>query len=94
MTLAPGARLGPYEILASSARGRWVTSTGPWTHAWTGSSPSRSRRNHRQRARPGLDGPAGTQVIERAGVTLGLDPSTYVFTRSELQRNLFRIPLH
>ncbi len=42
----------------------------------------------------GWTGPPGTQVIERAAVTLGLDPSTYVFTRSELQRNLFRIPLH
>ena len=24
----------------------------------------------------------------------GADPSTYVFTKTDLQRNLFRIPLH
>jgi hypothetical protein len=39
-------------------------------------------------------GPPGTQVIDKAGVTLGLDPSTYVFRKSDLQRSLFRIPLH
>jgi eukaryotic-like serine/threonine-protein kinase len=39
-------------------------------------------------------GPPGTVVIGWANIVLGLDPSTYVFTKSELQRNLFRIPLH
>ena len=43
---------------------------------------------------PGWTGSAGTRVIDRVGVTLGLDPSTYVFIKSEDQRNLFRIPLH
>lgn len=38
--------------------------------------------------------PPGTQVIERANVVPGLDPSTYVFVRTDRQRNLFRIPLH
>jgi eukaryotic-like serine/threonine-protein kinase len=39
-------------------------------------------------------GPEGTPVIERGDVVLGLEPSTYVFVRADLQRNLFRIPLH
>ncbi len=43
---------------------------------------------------PGWTGSASTRVIDRVGVTLGLDPSTYVFIKSEDQRNLFRIPLH
>jgi len=43
---------------------------------------------------PAWPGPPGTHVIDRGGVALGLDPSTYVFVQSDLQRNLFRIPLH
>jgi hypothetical protein len=39
-------------------------------------------------------GPEGTRVIDRADVVLGLEPSTYVFVKADLQRNLFRIPLH
>lgn len=39
-------------------------------------------------------GPAGTQVIDRANIILGPDPSTYLFVKSDFQRNLFRIPLH
>jgi len=36
----------------------------------------------------------GARVIERGSITLGPDPSQYVFVKTELQRNLFRIPLH
>jgi hypothetical protein len=36
----------------------------------------------------------GTRVIEQGSVSPGSDPSTYVFTKTDLQRNLFRIPLH
>jgi Tol biopolymer transport system component len=36
----------------------------------------------------------GTRVIEHGSLSPGPDPSTYVFTRTDLQRNLFRIPLH
>jgi eukaryotic-like serine/threonine-protein kinase len=39
-------------------------------------------------------GPPGTHVIDWANIVLGLDPSTYVLIKSDLQRNLFRIPLH
>jgi hypothetical protein len=48
----------------------------------------------------GIDGAAGqvdlpgARVIERGSISPGPDPSTCVFTKSELQRNLFRIPLH
>jgi eukaryotic-like serine/threonine-protein kinase len=36
----------------------------------------------------------GAQEIERADVFPGPDPSTYVFTETHVQRNLYRIPLH
>jgi serine/threonine protein kinase len=32
--------------------------------------------------------------IEHSSISLGPDPSIYVFTKTDLQRNLFRIPLH
>jgi hypothetical protein len=38
--------------------------------------------------------PPGVRLIEKPLVVPGLDPSTYVFTRRDVQRNLFRIPLH
>lgn len=34
------------------------------------------------------------QVIEQGAFAPGLDPSTYAFMKLDLQRNLFRIPLH
>jgi Tol biopolymer transport system component len=40
------------------------------------------------------DEPHGARNIQRDGVVLGPDPSTYVFRRTELHANLFRIPLH
>jgi Tol biopolymer transport system component len=40
------------------------------------------------------DLPPGTRLIEKSLVVPGRDPSTYVFTRRDVQRNLFRIPLH
>ena len=36
----------------------------------------------------------GTRVIEHGSLSPGPDPSTYVFTKTDQQRNLFRIPLH
>jgi hypothetical protein len=38
-------------------------------------------------------GPRAT-VLEHSSVSPGPDPSTYVFTQTDSQRNLFRIPLH
>ena len=37
---------------------------------------------------------AGARVIERGPISPGSDPSIYVFEKRDLQRNLFRIPLH
>jgi hypothetical protein len=37
---------------------------------------------------------AGARVIEHGPVSPGPDPSIYVFEKRDLQRNLFRIPLH
>jgi hypothetical protein len=36
----------------------------------------------------------GTRMIEQGSISPGPDPSSYVFTKTDLQRNLFRIPLH
>jgi serine/threonine protein kinase/Tol biopolymer transport system component len=36
----------------------------------------------------------GAHVIDHDVISPGPDPSTYVFTKTDLQRNLFRIPLH
>src|SRR5258708_3174090 len=36
----------------------------------------------------------GARVIEYLSLLTGPDPSTFVFTKADLQRNLFRIPLH
>jgi serine/threonine protein kinase len=38
--------------------------------------------------------PPGTRVIEHGSLSPGPEPSTYAFTKTDLQRNLFRIPLH
>ena len=37
---------------------------------------------------------AGARVIDQENVFPGLTPTTYLFQKVELQRNLFRIPLH
>ena len=42
----------------------------------------------------GGGGLPGTRVIEQGAVSPGPDPSTYVFTKTDLHRNLFRIPVH
>jgi Tol biopolymer transport system component len=36
----------------------------------------------------------GARVVEYLSLSTGPDPSTFVFTKTDLQRNLFRIPLH
>ena len=36
----------------------------------------------------------GTRIIENGALSPGSDPSTYVFVKTDIQRNLFRIPLH
>jgi eukaryotic-like serine/threonine-protein kinase len=36
----------------------------------------------------------GARTIEEGLISPGSDPSTYLFTRTDSQRNLFRIPLH
>ena len=39
MSLSPGTKLGPYEILAAVGAGGWARSTGRGTRASTGWSP-------------------------------------------------------
>ena len=36
----------------------------------------------------------GTRVIDRQDVVLGTNPSTYVFVKTEVRRNLYQVPLH
>ena len=38
--------------------------------------------------------PPGTRVIGHQFFAPGPDPSTYAYAKSDLQRNLYRIPLH
>ena len=38
--------------------------------------------------------PKAARLIERGSILLGSDLSTYVFVKTDMQRNLFRIPLH
>ena len=45
-------------------------------------------------AAAGVVGLPGAWMIEHGSISPGLEPSTYVFTKTDLQRNLFRIPLH
>ena len=42
----------------------------------------------------GAAGLPGAVTIEDGLISPGPDPSTYLFTRTDSQRNLFRIPLH
>jgi hypothetical protein len=42
----------------------------------------------------GAKGLPGVRTIEHQLISPGPDPATYLFTKTELQRNLFRIPLH
>ena len=42
----------------------------------------------------GVVGLPGARTIDHVAIFPGPDQSTYVFTRTDLQRNLFRIPLH
>ncbi len=42
----------------------------------------------------GVAGLPGAWMIEQGAISPGPGQSTYVFTRTDLQRNLFRIPLH
>jgi hypothetical protein len=43
---------------------------------------------------PKLAAVAGGRTIEAGLISPGSDPSIYVFTKTDSQRNLFRIPLH
>jgi hypothetical protein len=36
----------------------------------------------------------GARVVDYLSLSTGPDPSIFVFTKTDLQRNLFRIPLH
>jgi serine/threonine protein kinase len=36
----------------------------------------------------------GARIVDNTSLVTGPDPSTFVFTKTDLQRNLFRIPLH
>jgi eukaryotic-like serine/threonine-protein kinase len=41
-----------------------------------------------------VDDARGVRLIPHGSISPGADPSIYVFTKTDLQRNLFRIPLH
>ena len=95
----------PTRICASvcpstwSSDGRWLYVGAPVATGQTYAIPVPSGRSLSDLP-PGGIGPGaavevpGARIIEHGSISPGADPSTYVFTKTDLQRNLFRIPLH
>jgi hypothetical protein len=94
----------PVKICAQLCRSTW-SSDGRFFYVWrqgTGKTlafPVAPGRSLPDLPAEGVDpraavGPPGARIIEHGSISPGRDPSTYVFTKTDLQRNLFRIPLH
>ena len=82
-----------------SSDGRWLYVGAPVATGKTYAIPVPSGRSLPDLPAEGIDpgaavGVPGARIIEHGSISPGADPSTYVFTKTDLQRNLFRIPLH
>ena len=82
-----------------SSDGRWLYVGAPVATGKTYAIPVPSGRSLPDLPAEGVDpgaavGLPGARIIENGSISPGADPSTYVFTKTDLQRNLFRIPLH
>ena len=82
-----------------SSDGRWLYVGAPVATGKTYAIPVPSGRSLPDLPPEGIDsgaavGAPGARIIENGSISPGADPSTYVFTKTDLQRNLFRIPLH
>jgi serine/threonine protein kinase/Tol biopolymer transport system component len=82
-----------------SSDGRWLYVGAPVATGKTYAIPVPSGRSLPNLPAEGIDvgaafGLPGARIIENSFISPGTDPSTYVFTKTDLQRNLFRIPLH
>ena len=82
-----------------SSDGRWLYVGAPVATGKTYAIPVPSGRSLPDLPAEGIDpgaavGVPGARIIENGSISPGADPSTYVFTKTDLQRNLFRIPLH
>jgi serine/threonine protein kinase len=82
-----------------SSDGRWLYVGAPVATGRTYAIPVPSGRSLPDLPADGIDptaevGVPGARIIENGFISPGADPSTYVFTKTDLQRNLFRIPLH
>ncbi len=81
-----------------SSDGRWLY-VAPVATGKTYAIPVPSGRSLPDLPAEGIDpgaavGVPGARIIENGSISPGADPSTYVFTKTDQQRNLFRIPLH
>ena len=82
-----------------SSDGRWLYVGAAVATGKTYAIPVPSGRSLPELPHGGIDpgsgvGVPGARIIEHGFISTGADPSTYVFTKTDLQRNLFRIPLH
>ena len=80
-----------------SSDGRWLY-VAPQATGKTYVIPVPSGRSLPALPAEGVDRDAAgrpeARIIPNGSISPGADPSTYVFTKTDLQRNLFRIPLH
>jgi len=80
-----------------SPDGRWLY-VAPGVTGKTYAIPVPSGRSLPALPAEGVDRDAAgrpeARIISNGSISPGADPSTYVFTKTDLQRNLFRIPLH
>jgi serine/threonine protein kinase len=84
---------------AWSSDGRWLYVGAPVATGKTYAIPVPSGRSLPDLPAGGIDPRAevavpGTRLIEHGSISPGADPSTYAFLKTDLQRNLFRVPLH
>jgi hypothetical protein len=81
-----------------SSDGRWLYVGAPVATGKTYAIPVPSGRSLPALPADGVDRDAAGRpevlIISNGSISPGADPSTYVFTKTDLQRNLFRIPLH
>jgi Tol biopolymer transport system component len=82
-----------------SSDGRWLYVGGSVATGKTYAIPVPPGRSLPDLPADGIDAAAavglpGIRTIEKGFISPGTDPSAYVFTKTDLQRNLFRIPLH
>jgi Protein kinase domain len=95
-SLVPGMSISDYDISRDDKEVAFTTTDGGESTIWV--APLDRDRAPRLVARSGDQVSFGANgelilVIDSGATSPGPDPSTYVFTKTDSQRNLFRIPL-